>query len=157
MDVIIVGAGIGGLTLGLALQRAGIACRIYEAAPEIRAVGVGINVLPHATRELSALGLEDALARVAVTTAESCFFNRFGQLIYREPIGRAAGYDWPQFSIHRADLQAVLLAAFTDRAGADRVHAGWRCVGAEQDADGVTVRFQHPETAPRWRRSAAAW
>jgi 2-polyprenyl-6-methoxyphenol hydroxylase-like FAD-dependent oxidoreductase len=146
MDVIIVGAGIGGLTLGLALERAGIACRIYEAAPEIRAVGVGINVLPHATRELSALGIEDALARVAVTTAESCFFNRFGQLIYREPLGRAAGYDWPQFSIHRGDLQAALLAAFVARAGADKVRAGWRCVGAEQDQAGVTAHFQHPET-----------
>ncbi|MBI3512596.1 MAG: FAD-dependent monooxygenase, partial [Proteobacteria bacterium] len=145
-DVIIVGAGIGGLTLGLMLQRAGIPCRIYEAAPAIKAVGVGINVLPHATRELAQLGLEDALARVAVTTTESCFFNRFGQLIYREPLGRAAGYDTPQFSIHRGDLQAVLLDAFTARAGADRIAAGWRCVGAEQDADGVMARFEHPET-----------
>jgi 2-polyprenyl-6-methoxyphenol hydroxylase-like FAD-dependent oxidoreductase len=146
MDVIIVGAGIGGLTLGLMLERAGIACRIFEAAPTIKAVGVGINVLPHAARELSALGLEPALARVGVQTGESCFFNRFGQLIYREPLGRAAGYDWPQISIHRGDLQAVLLDAFTARAGAERVHAGWRCVGAEQDADGVTARFEHPET-----------
>jgi 2-polyprenyl-6-methoxyphenol hydroxylase-like FAD-dependent oxidoreductase len=145
-DVIIVGAGIGGLTLGLMLHEAGIACRIYEAAPAIKAVGVGINVLPHATRELTRLGLEAALARVAVTTTESAFFNRFGQLIYREPLGRPAGYDWPQFSIHRGDLQAVLLAAFTARAGAERLIAGWRCIGADQDADGVTVAFEHPET-----------
>jgi len=146
MDVIIVGAGIGGLTLGLALQRAGISCRIFEAAPAIKAVGVGINVLPHAMRELSALGLEPELARVGVQTGESCFFNRFGQLIYREKLGRAAGYDWPQISIHRGDLQAVLLAAFTARAGADRVLTGWRCIGAEQDQDGVTARFEHPDT-----------
>jgi 2-polyprenyl-6-methoxyphenol hydroxylase-like FAD-dependent oxidoreductase len=146
MNVIIVGAGIGGLTLGLALERAGIACRIFEAAPDIKPIGVGINILPHAAKELSELGLEDALARVAITTSESCFFNRFGQLIYREPLGRAAGYDWPQFSIHRGDLQAVLLEAFRQRAGADRVVAGWRCVGAEQDATGVTARFQNPET-----------
>src|SRR5271168_4920769 len=147
MDDIIVGAGIGGLTLGLGLQRAGIACRIFEAAPEIKAVGVGINVLPHAMRELSALGLEPELARAGVQTGESCFFNRFGQLIYREKLGRAAGYDWPQISIHRGDLQAVLLAAFTARAGADRVLTGWRCVGAEQDQDGVTARFEDPDTA----------
>ena len=57
-DVIIVGAGIGGLTLGLALHAAGIPCRIFESAPEIKAIGVGINLLPHATRELAALGLE---------------------------------------------------------------------------------------------------
>src|ERR1022692_2491806 len=79
MEVLIIGAGIGGLTLGLMLHRAGIACRIFEAAPELKAVGVGINILPHASRELCALGLEDALAKVAVTTREYCFYNRFGQ------------------------------------------------------------------------------
>ena len=81
MEILIIGAGIGGLTLGLMLHRAGIACRIFEAAPEIKAVGVGINILPHASRELCALGLEEALAKVAVTTREYCFYNRFGQLI----------------------------------------------------------------------------
>src|SRR5262245_49189873 len=89
-DIIIVGAGIGGLALGLALQQAGIRCRIYESAPEIRAVGVGVNLLPHATSILAGLGLEDPLRRIAITTAESVFFNRFGQLIYREPLGRIA-------------------------------------------------------------------
>jgi 2-polyprenyl-6-methoxyphenol hydroxylase-like FAD-dependent oxidoreductase len=145
-DVIIIGAGVGGLTLGLMLQRAGIPCRIFEAAPEIRPVGVGINILPHATRELGELGLEPALARVAVATAEAGFFNRFGQLIYREPLGRAAGYDWPQFSIHRGDLQVALRDAFVARAGAERLLTGWRAIGFEQDAAGVTVRFEHPET-----------
>ena len=91
-DVIIVGAGIGGLTLGLALHAAGIRSRIYEAAPEVSAVGVGINLLPHATRHLSELGLEPELARVGITTTDATFFNRFGQLIYREPLGRLAGY-----------------------------------------------------------------
>src|SRR5947209_10497631 len=94
-EVIIVGAGIGGLTLALALHRVGIACRIYEAATEMKPIGVGINLLPHATRELAALGIEPALADVAVATAESCFYNRFGQLIYKEPLGRYAGNAWP--------------------------------------------------------------
>ena len=120
-DVIIAGGGIGGLTLALMLHRAGIACRVYEAAPEIREVGVGVNILPHATRELVELGLVDALAKVAVTTREACFYNRFGQLIYREPLGKHGGYEWPQFSIHRGDLQAVLLEACKQRIGADRI------------------------------------
>ncbi len=149
MDVIIVGAGIGGLTLGLALDRAGIPCRIYEAASAIEPIGVGINVLPHATRELAELGLEPALTRVGVTTAEACFFNRFGQLIYREPLGREAGYAWPQFSLHRGDLQQVLADAFVRRAGADHLITGRRCVAFEQETDRVTVHFESVATGAR--------
>src|SRR5258707_9230762 len=100
-EVLIVGGGIGGLTLALELHRAGIACRVFESAPEIKAVGVGINPLPHATKVLAQLGLPPALARLAVETQEAAFFNRYGQLIYREPPGRLAGYDLPQFSNHR--------------------------------------------------------
>ena len=119
--VAIVGAGIGGLTLALCLHRAGIACRVYEQAAEIRPLGVGINILPHATAELRALGVLDALERVAVTTREAAFFNRFGQLVYTEPAGRWAGYETPQLSIHRGDLQGVLLAAVRERLGTDAV------------------------------------
>jgi len=140
-EVIIIGAGIGGLTLGLTLQKSGIPCRVYESVPEVRAIGVGINLLPHATKELAALGLEAALAKVAIETRDATFFNRFGQLIYQEPLGRAAGYDHPQFSIHRGDLQMVLLDAFRDRAGADRVIVNHHCLGVEQDSAGVTVTF----------------
>jgi 2-polyprenyl-6-methoxyphenol hydroxylase-like FAD-dependent oxidoreductase len=77
-DILIIGAGTGGLTLALALPQAGVGCRVFDSVPELRAVGVGINILPHGTRELARLGLEDALAAVAVETRESVFFNRFG-------------------------------------------------------------------------------
>ncbi|WP_153076804.1 flavin-dependent oxidoreductase [Paraburkholderia bonniea] len=140
-EVIIVGAGIGGLTLALTLHKAGIACRIFEAAPEIKPLGVGINLLPHATSVLAELGLIDALAAVAVTTQESAFFNRHGQLIYREPAGRFAGYEQPQFSIHRGDLQTVLLNAVLERLGADRVLTDRRCLGATANGQGVSVEF----------------
>src|SRR5690242_945566 len=126
MNAIIVGGGIGGLTLALFLHRAGIGCRVYELAPEIRPLGVGINILPHASRELRELGLEAALEGVAVLTSESVFFNRFGQLIYREPAGRFAGYDDPQYSIHRAALQKVLLDAATERIGQHAIFTGWK-------------------------------
>src|SRR5882757_8827252 len=145
-DVIIVGAGIGGLTLGLALLEARIPCRIFESAADIKAVGVGINLLPSATKELAALGLERALAEVAITTTDATFFNRFGQLIYQEPLGRAAGYDHPQFSIHRGDLQMVLLDAFRARAGHDRLLTNHHCVAVEQDDAGVNVSFSDGPT-----------
>ena len=158
MEVLIIGAGIGGLTLGLMLHRAGIACRVFEAAPELKAVGVGINILPHASRELCALGLEDALAKVAVTTREYCFYNRFGQYIYSEPAGRFAGYDVPQFSIHRGDLQMVLLDAFIARAGADKVILGRRCTRVDYDGDEAIAHFEDADGKPlaaaarqRWR------
>jgi 5-methylphenazine-1-carboxylate 1-monooxygenase len=140
-DIIIVGGGIGGLTLGLALHGAGIPCRIFESAAEIKAVGVGINLLPHASKELAALGLEADLTRLAIETSDATFFNRFGQLIYQEPLGRAAGYEHPQFSIHRGDLQMVLLDAFIARAGRDRLVTNRHCTGVEQDEAGVSVHF----------------
>jgi 2-polyprenyl-6-methoxyphenol hydroxylase-like FAD-dependent oxidoreductase len=141
MEVLIIGAGIGGLTLGLMLHRAGIACRIFEAAPELKAVGVGINILPHASHELCALGLEDALAKVAVTTREYCFYNRFGQFIYSEPAGRFAGYDVPQFSIHRGDLQMALLEAFIARAGRDKVILNHKCTRVDADGKEAVAYF----------------
>jgi 2-polyprenyl-6-methoxyphenol hydroxylase-like FAD-dependent oxidoreductase len=157
MDVLIVGAGIGGLTLALTLHEAGVDCRLYEASPQAGPVGVGINVLPHAARELARLGLEDDLAAVAVLTRESVFFNRFGQMIYREPSGRSAGYRWPQYSIHRADLHAVLLRAVQERLGPDRIQFGWRCVGADQDEASAEARFVSTvEGTPQPSQRAAA-
>ncbi len=108
----------------------------------MKAVGVGINLLPHAMQVLGELGLERALAKVAVETQEAAFFNRFGQLIYREPLGRRAGYAWPQFSIHRGDLQAALLAAVKERLGAERLHLGWHCLGFRQEERFVELAFK---------------
>src|SRR5262245_63801504 len=103
-------------------------------------------------RAYSELGLQPALERVAVETSEAAFFNRFGQLIYREPLGRRAGYEWPQLSIHRGDLQMVLLEAFKQRIGPDRLHLDAHCVGVEQDEKGVLLRFRDGHT----QRGAAA-
>jgi 2-polyprenyl-6-methoxyphenol hydroxylase-like FAD-dependent oxidoreductase len=151
--VAVVGGGIGGLTLALELHAAGIECQVFEAVAELSAVGVGINLLPHATRALARLGLRDALASVAVTTRESVFFNRFGQHIYTEPVGTGAGYAWPQFSIHRGDLQAVLAAAVRDRLGADAVATGHRCESLAQDPDGVTLTLNRPDGSTTTHRA----
>src|SRR3954469_14768292 len=138
-EILIIGAGVGGLTLALELHQRGIACRVFEAAPQIGALGVGINILPHGARGVSVLGLQDALAAVAVETAEAAFFNRFGQLIYREPLGRRAGYEWPQLSIHRGDLQMILLEAFKQRVGAERLHLDAHCVSVSEEKDNVVL------------------
>jgi 2-polyprenyl-6-methoxyphenol hydroxylase-like FAD-dependent oxidoreductase len=147
MEIAIVGAGIGGLTLALALHQAGIACRVYEAARAWKPLGVGINLLPHAMRELTELGVGAALERVAVVTREVVFCNRFGQFIRREPRGHAAGYLWPQLSIHRADLHAALLAAVHERLGMHAVVLGAKCTGLAQDERGVTLSFEDGATA----------
>ncbi|MCR6480341.1 flavin-dependent oxidoreductase [Variovorax sp. ZS18.2.2] len=140
-QVIILGAGIGGLTLALSLHQAGIACRVYEAVPELKPLGVGVNLLPHAVRELTELGLLPQLDAVGVRTKESIFFTEHGQLIFQEAAGEHAGYDWPQFSIHRGDLQTVLLGETLKRLGPDSVVCNHRCTGVTQDAGGVTVHF----------------
>jgi len=145
--VLVIGGGIGGLTLALSLHQAGIAARVFEAAPEVKPLGVGINLLPHGTRELTELGLQDALAKVAVQTSALAFYNRFGQFIYSEPRGLRAGYEWPQFSIHRGDLHRVLLEAARARLGADAVVLGAKCAAIDQDAGGVTARFESGATA----------
>jgi 2-polyprenyl-6-methoxyphenol hydroxylase-like FAD-dependent oxidoreductase len=141
-EVAILGAGIGGLALALSLHQAGIPCRVYEAASEILPLGVGINILPHAVRELTELGLLSALDKVAVRTAESVFFNQFGQKIFAEPAGVAAGYRWPQFSIHRGDLHMLLLDAARQRLGKDGVICNHRVTGVSQTDDFVTVNFE---------------
>ncbi|WP_458117351.1 flavin-dependent oxidoreductase [Arthrobacter sp. D2-10] len=141
LQVAIIGAGIGGLVLALKLQKAGVSCKVFEAAPEIRPLGVGINILPHAAAVLGELGLEPALSEVAVITQEAAFFNRFGQFIHSEPAGRHAGYDNPQYSIHRGDLQKVLLDAVIERLGADAVVTDHHCDSVNQDETGAVAQF----------------
>jgi 5-methylphenazine-1-carboxylate 1-monooxygenase len=151
--VAVIGGGVGGLTLALGLHAAGIESRVFEAVPELTAVGVGINLLPHASRQLARLGLLGDLAAVAVATRESVYFNRFGQHIYTEPSGTSAGYAWPQFSIHRGDLQTVLARAVCDRLGPDALATGHRCVRVEQDDSGVTIHFARPDGSETTERA----
>ena len=143
MRVLIAGGGIGGLTLALLLQRAGVSCRVFEAARELRPLGVGINILPHGGRVLGALGLAPALSRSGVETRELCAANRFGQFIFREPRGRHAGYAWPQWSIHRADLHQVLLDALPR----DSVVLGKRCTQILEKNESITLKFEDGTTA----------
>jgi 5-methylphenazine-1-carboxylate 1-monooxygenase len=142
MDVAIIGGGICGLSLALNLKERGIACRVYERAPEIKELGVGITLLPHAMREFSALGLGDELLGSGIENRESRFYNRFGQLIYKEPRGKLAGYQFPEVCIHRGRLHMILYKAARDRLGADAIRTDHECTGVEQDERGAIVHFK---------------
>jgi len=141
MKVIIAGSGIGGLTTALMLHARGIDCEIFEQADAIRELGVGINTLPHAIKELADLGLLERLDAVAIRTYELFYTNRFGQEIWREPRGIDAGYDIPQFSIHRGRLQSVIYQAVRARLGESRIHLNCRLGSFTQDEGGVTAYF----------------
>ena len=139
--VLIVGAGIGGLTTALALHRIGVDVQVYEAVREVKALGVGINVQPHAIAILHELGLAHALEETGIQTSELRYLNTFGQLIWQEPRGLAAGYAVPQYSIHRGGLQMLLLRAVEQALPPGSVHTGHELLGVESLPDGVRARF----------------
>jgi 2-polyprenyl-6-methoxyphenol hydroxylase-like FAD-dependent oxidoreductase len=141
MDTIVVGGGIAGLTMALSLHQKGLPVRVYEAVSDVRPLGVGINLQPGAVRELTELGLGPQLALAGISIETLALFNKFGQLIWREPRGTAAGYRWPQYAIHRGRLQAILLEAVRDRIGPDKFRSGLRLQNIEQIRDRVAADF----------------
>ncbi len=141
MKVLIAGGGIGGLATALSLHQKGINCEIFERSNEIHELGVGINTLPHAIKELADLGLLDALDRVGIRTYELIYQNRHGQEIWRDLRGLHAGFEFPQFSIHRGKLQGVLYQAVAERISEDAVHVGHELAGFEQTDKAVVASF----------------
>jgi 2-polyprenyl-6-methoxyphenol hydroxylase-like FAD-dependent oxidoreductase len=158
MNIAIIGGGIAGLSLAMNLHRHGIAAHVFERAPEIRELGVGITLLPHAMREFAALGVAGDIERTGVVISQSAFYNRFGQCIYREERGQHAGYPFPEVSIHRGRLHMILYRAAQARLGTEAIRTGHDCVGVEQDDHGVTVHFRAagPGAAPDPVRADAA-
>ena len=142
MEVAIAGGGIGGLALALNLHRRGISCHVYETAPEIRELGVGITLLPHAMRELTTLGVQDVITAAGIENVESCFFNRFGQLIYKEPRGKLAGYSYPEIGIHRGKLHKILYDEALKVLGRDRITTNRQCLGVDQGDTGILLRMR---------------
>lgn len=141
-EIIIAGAGIGGLAAALSLHAAGFAVQVFESVPEIKPLGVGINVLPHAVRELEELGLRRPLEQAGVACRELAYFTKRGERIWGEPRGIAAGYRWPQISVHRGTLHLLLLEAVTQRLGSGRLHLGCQLAGFDsQPGRGVRARF----------------
>ena len=141
MTVLIIGGGIGGLSAALSLHQIGQPVRVFESVAKVEPLGVGINTLPHAVRELTELGLQDALTKVAIPTAGLAYYSKRGQPIWSEPRGVAAGYDWPQFSIHRGLLQMVLYEAAVARLGPESVLTSHHLTGFEETSSGVRASF----------------
>jgi 2-polyprenyl-6-methoxyphenol hydroxylase-like FAD-dependent oxidoreductase len=141
MTVLIAGGGIGGLTLALSLHQIGVPVRVFESVPQLRPLGVGINVLPHAVRELVELGLTDKLDASGVRTKELAYFSKRGQPIWSEPRGLDAGYKWPQFSIHRGILQQILLDTATERLGAKNILTSHHLSDWTETANGIRAEF----------------
>jgi len=138
---VIIGAGIGGLTAALSLHEVGIEVDVYEAAEEVRALGVGINLLPHAVREIDALGLLPGLLALGIEPEELVYTTKRGEEIWREPRGKHAGYPWSQVSVHRGRLQSLLLDAVHDRLGRTRLHLGHRLLAVDDDPVRPVARF----------------
>ncbi|MFO7854379.1 MAG: flavin-dependent oxidoreductase [Paracoccaceae bacterium] len=141
MTVLIAGGGIAGLALALTCRQIGLDARVFEAVAEPRPLGVGINLQPNAVRELDELGLMEILPQVGVATREWGLFSTKGLEIWSEPRGREAGYRWPQYSVHRGELQMALLDAARARLGPGAVVTGARVAGWQTTADGVAVRL----------------
>ena len=141
MKALITGGGIGGLTTALFLHKAGIGVQVFERAEEVRELGVGINMLPHAVKELASLGLLTDLDAQGIRTHELIYTNRFGQVVWRELRGVDAGHDYPQISIHRGRLLGLIHQAVVERLGSEAIRTGCCVTGFRQSEGGVSIEF----------------
>src|SRR5438045_6440615 len=147
MTILVAGGGIGGLTLALSLHQIGVAARVFESVSELKPFGVGINVLPHAVRELIELGLLDRLEAAGVRTRELAYFSKHGKPIWSERRGLEAGYKWPQFSIHRGTLQQILLDTAIERLGPEHILTSHHLSGWTETESGIRAEFVDKATA----------
>jgi 2-polyprenyl-6-methoxyphenol hydroxylase-like FAD-dependent oxidoreductase len=143
--IVVVGAGIGGLTTALSLHQIGAEVIVIDSVHELCPLGVGINLLPHAVRELDDLGLLNELCRQSVAPELLIYCTRRGQEIWQERRGLTAGYPWPQLSIHRGALQRVLLDALMDRLGPEALHLGSRLLRVEKRQSGPVAVLERGE------------
>lgn len=138
--VLIAGGGIGGLALALTLHQIGVRCTVFESVRELKPLGVGINIQPNAVRELFDLGISaDQLDHVGVAAKEWALVGQNGQEIYSEPRGTDAGYNWPQYAVHRGEFHMLLARTFTERAGSDALRLGSRVTGYRKETDGTVT------------------
>lgn len=146
--VIIAGGGIGGLTLALTLHQIGVPCQVIESTPQMRPIGVGINLQPNAVRELFDLGITaEQLDAVGLPAREWALVGLNGKEIYAEPRGLEAGYHWPQYAVHRGALHMLLYDQVIARLGPDAVRLGTRVAGYKAVDRGVEVTVSDADGA----------
>ncbi|MEL7099795.1 MAG: flavin-dependent oxidoreductase [Pseudomonadota bacterium] len=146
-EVLIAGGGIGGLSLALTLHQIGVPCRVLESSAQMKPLGVGINLQPNAVRELFELGITEAdLNRVGLPIREWALVGLNGREVYAEPRGRDAGYNWPQYGVHRGALHMMLYDKVVERLGADAVLLGAKIARYEAGPDGVTATLADGRT-----------
>ena len=142
LDIAIIGAGPAGLATALRLHQQGFRPKLYEAATALRPLGVGIDVKPYGTKEVTELELLEEFRKISVEARESIFYTRYGQEIYAEKCGKHMGYEHEQRFVHRGTFQMMLFDAVVERLGRDSVVMGARCKGFTQDENGVTIQFE---------------
>tara|TARA_R110002020_G_scaffold65998_11_gene173803 strand:+ start:1638 stop:2918 length:1281 start_codon:yes stop_codon:yes gene_type:complete len=154
MTILVAGAGIAGLTFALTCRQIGIPVRLFEQVDEIRPLGVGINLQPHAIRELMDLGLESWFDDIGIRTREVAYFSKHGRPIWSEPRGLEAGYNWPQLSVHRGKLQLMLMQTVRERLGAGAIETGWKATSYSQGSDGVSLNLVNRKGETRTERGS---
>ena len=146
MEVAVAGGGIAGLTLALTCHQVDVPVQVFESARSVRPLGLGINLQPNAVRELFDLGLEHELASIGIPLRECALVSRNGTDVWTEPRGLDAGYRWPQYSVHRGELEMMLYRAVLDRLGADAVVTGRKVTGYVHTADGAKVELSNSDS-----------
>jgi 2-polyprenyl-6-methoxyphenol hydroxylase-like FAD-dependent oxidoreductase len=144
--VIVAGGGIGGLATALTLEQIGVPCVVYEAVREMRPLGVGINLQPNAVRELYDLGFSTSdFDSVGLPAEEWALVGLNGNDIYSEPRGRAAGYAWPQYAVHRGQFHMLLHDKLVQRAGPGVIKLGSCVTGYRKTPAGVVALVEHAD------------
>jgi 5-methylphenazine-1-carboxylate 1-monooxygenase len=154
IDVLIAGAGIGGLVSALCLHRAGYSVRVFERLSALEPIGFGLNLQPFAVKVLYELGLEREMDEVGIPTNKTLFYSRQGQLIYEELKGMDAGYKWPTYSVHRGDFQQLLLRRLREEVGERSVRLNQNLVGFRSHADYIEADFANSSTGELSTESA---
>lgn len=136
--VIVAGGGIGGPAAAIGLRQLGCDVTVYEQAPALEAVGAALSLWKNALDALSELGLWQRLRKASLPDVQGGIWTRDGELLVEaDTAGLKRRFGRALAAVHRADLQEALVAGL----GEEQMVLGRRCVGFEQDGEGVTAHF----------------